>query len=452
MTTEDATNATLEGFGSDKRAFIESVMHRPLLVSAEHVNLFLAGLMPLPFEALADASMQDNDGYWSQGWMSYYRPYNVQDGVLRIPVYGSLVNKLSMQFGQRATGYEYIRRAFVRGLADKSVKGIMFDINSPGGESAGNFELAGEIASARGKKPILAVANDMALSGGFSIASAADEVVATPSGLTGSVGVIMVHAEITKLLSNWGINVNIIRAGEFKARGNMLESLDKDTRERFQTGVNKIYDVFVDVVARNRNMSHTDVRDTEALVYDAKDSVELGFADRIGELRQEAARFASQQEGSQMSTETGTEAGSGTEVAQVQAVDTAKVAADAKVEERKRFAAVHAADEYKGREKLAAKLLGETDMSSESIIGILGTAEVAAAPAPAPAPVPSTQNRRDHFREAMDQGGTPGVGAEDRSEEVAEDPRWPGKSVGAIAILADHVKSGGSAKQQQQVA
>ena len=439
-TAGDATRTETESSESNvdiQQAFLHSFADQPLLVHPDNVQAHLSNLRALPTKLIVEgmAPAVRGDGFWT-GWQSYYRPYNVHNGILTIPVLGSLINKFTMQFGRRATGYEYVRRVFERGMADSNVKGIVFDVDSPGGDAAGNFELADQIYEARGDKPMMAVANGLALSGGYSLATApGGEFVVSRSGLTGSVGVIMAHVEISKLLERWGVQFNIIRAGKHKAKGNFIEALDDDTRERFQTSVNKIHDVFVNTVARNRNLADTDVRDTEALVYDAKDSIDIGFADRIGEFPIEVGRFERHTKGAEMSdgTETtGTETGTETKE-----VDTARVQSDARNDERKRFADVQAAEEYKGREILANKLLATTDMSAEQIIDTIKVVEIKE---PGTETGTETRQRANHFQEAMDRQPGTGVGSEDT--DTQQDPP-PGHTQGSVSILDSYRRGGG---------
>ena len=111
------------------RAFWTQYNDVSLLVAERYMDRFIEGVTQpimhdgkiLSVEEIRAA--QDGDEFWT-GWRSYYRPYEVQNSILRIPVQGSLVDKSTMQFGRWQTGHEYIRRATQRGMTDKSVRGI----------------------------------------------------------------------------------------------------------------------------------------------------------------------------------------------------------------------------------------------------------------------------------------------------------------------------------------
>lgn len=427
-------------------AFIRRVIDGPVLVADTQVETFAANLRELAnhndFPQLSAAAIgpEDDDEFWnSDDYMATrYRPYKVKNGVLTIPVMGSLVNRMSYQMGRYATGYEYIHRAVERGMADPNVKTILFHVDSPGGQAAGNFELVEFIASKRGEKPMLAMVQDYALSGGFSIATAADEVVVSSSGATGSVGVVVMHVDFSEMLSEFGIKVTFIKAGKHKTDGNSYEPLSEDAKARIQAGVDKFYGMFVSTVAQNRNMEDDAVRETEALVYDADESVETGFADRIGDFRSEMAALARRETGEKtMSKDNDT-----TKDTQI---DATQIASDARAEERKRFAEVQGSEHYAGREALAQKFLGETDMSAEQIIGFLEDAPKAESNEPDEVDAEDKGQKRNHFAEAMDKEGSPQVGGIDGEEDGNDDAGLSadGRPKASVSILAAYKASGG---------
>ena len=457
-TIENETSAEGSPFAGlvDRQALFQTMVDRPLLVDPSHVNQFFANLVALPLEIMAqDAEVRgvrEKDSFWG-GWLAaYFRPYQVEDGILRIPVYGSLLDKFSLQFGDYATGYEYIRRAYLRGMDDKDVSGILLDIDSSGGDGMGNFELVAEMKEHLGTKPVHAIANRIALSGGYSIASVAESLTVTPSSQTGSVGVISVHAEVSKWLDNRGISVNVVRAGKYKAEMNSMEPLTKHARERMQARADKLYGVFVGHVAENRGLTEDAVRDTEAMVFDAQESLDIGFADHLGEMRHERARFSTRREGEQVTdkaqqTGTETQTTGTTETQATGAVDAAKAASDARIAERQRFAKVQGSDEYKGREALASHLLASTDMDADQIVGVLKTAEVKAPEKPDTKDAGTDTQRRNHFQERMDTEQNPNIeGIETAPQDTANHPHWPGRTEGTIAVLGAYKNAGGRVK------
>lgn len=422
-------------------AFVRRVIDGPVLVADTQIETFAANLRELvsheDFPKLSAAAISaDDDEFWnSEDYMArQYRPYKVKNGILTVPVMGSLVNRMSYQMGRYATGYEYIQRAVERGIADPGVESIVFHIDSPGGQAAGNFELVKFIADQRGKKPMMAMVQDYALSGGYSIATAADEIVVTSSGATGSVGVVVMHVDFSEMLSDFGIKVTFIKAGKHKVDGNSFEPLSEDAKARIQAGVDKFYGMFVSTVAGNRAMTDDAVRKTEALVYDADESVEVGFADRIGDFRTEMAALAARKTGERtMTTKTET---------QTPEVDATKIAADARAEERKRFAEVQGSEHYAGREALAQKFLAETDMPASQIVGFLKDAPKAEAKPETPETEDKGQ-KRNHFAERMNKEGGPQVGGIDGEEDDQDQPSADGRPKAAVSILAAYKASGG---------
>lgn len=210
------------------------------------------------------------------------KPFVFSNGMAFIPVQGLLLHRYNYAW-EGATGYEYIRQRFDAALADPDVKGIVFDVNSPGGQVAGNFELADHIAANNTKKPMMALVDNAAYSGGYSLASAVGRVVAAPSGGVGSIGVVMMHVSVSRLYEKSGVDVSLIFAGKHKVDGSPFRELTDAARARFQASVDTSYDNFVSLVSRNRKMKAEDVRATEALTYDAPEAKRLGLVDAVQE-------------------------------------------------------------------------------------------------------------------------------------------------------------------------
>jgi len=122
-------------------------------------------------------------------------------------------------------------------------------------------ELATEIFNARGVKPVIAQVNAYAASAAYWIASAAEEMVVTPSGEVGSIGVFALHEDVSQLMEREGIKPTLISAGTFKVEGNPYEPLTDDAKAAIQDDVNAYYDMFVRAVARNRGAALKTVRE-----------------------------------------------------------------------------------------------------------------------------------------------------------------------------------------------
>lgn len=375
----------------------------PLLLQPGSEDLFTTSILEMQAHPQYGIAMDTSDqmladGFWDDDddFISWLRPYNVQDGTLIIPITGVLMNKLSIKFGSFATGYQYIERAVERGMDDPEVTAIVFDIDSPGGEVAGNFELSEKIASMRGEKPMRAVANDHAYSAAYSLATAADSITLARSGGVGSVGVVTMHMDVSEHMEKRGIKITFIYAGKHKVEGNPYEALPDAAKGRIQDRIDRIYGEFVALVAANRDMEEQAVRDTEALTYDASNAVDVGFADRIGAMKDELAalQMAATEMEHTMATNTpktpaASEGGTFTQ-ADIDAARADGMTAGATAE-RERSNKIMGSEEAKDR-PAAARALAETGMDADAAVAALGKMpkEAAAAPAPAAEPAAST--------------------------------------------------------------
>lgn len=210
------------------------------------------------------------------------RPYQVVDGVAFVPVIGTLVQRLgSIHPFSGMTGYDGIRAQLALALEDPSVRAVMLDIDSPGGDVAGCFDLADAIFAARGEKPMWAVLNECAYSAAYAIASACDRITVPRTGGCGSIGVIALLVDMSKALSTAGIKVNILQFGARKADGNEFEPLPKEARQRFQDDIDTLGALFASTVARNRGMRVADVIATQAGTYLGAAGVKSRLADAV---------------------------------------------------------------------------------------------------------------------------------------------------------------------------
>ncbi|NIJ07232.1 ClpP class serine protease [Sphingomonas vulcanisoli] len=215
------------------------------------------------------------------------RPYDVVAGVAIIPIKGVLIQRVgsfwyySDLFG--VSGYDRIRLQFMQALADDEVDAIALDIDSPGGEVAGCFDLTDTIYRARGIKPIAAILGENAFSAAYALASAADpdRFWVPRTGGTGSVGVIYQHLSIAGWMKNNGIQPSLITRGAFKGETSDVIELSKGAIERIQADVDDCAEIFFTTVARNRGMSKRDVAATEAGTFLGSRGVDAGFANAV---------------------------------------------------------------------------------------------------------------------------------------------------------------------------
>ncbi len=218
-----------------------------------------------------------------------------QSGSIAIlPLFGTITHRANMisEFSG-GTSTEKFSAQLRQVVADPTVKAIVIDVDSPGGNVDGVDELATEIFKARNQKPIVAVANSMAASAAFWIASAASEVVVIPSGLVGSIGIVAIHHDVSKQAENEGVKITLISAGRFKTEGNSFEPLGDEAREAIQKLADDFMGMFVKAVARNRDVPVSEVRNGfgEGRLVSAKDALRLGMVDRIGTMDETLKRL-----------------------------------------------------------------------------------------------------------------------------------------------------------------
>ncbi|MBI5121333.1 MAG: S49 family peptidase [Rhodospirillales bacterium] len=217
------------------------------------------------------------------------------EGIAVIPVVGTLVarsNYLAAASG--LTSYGDIGDAIENAATDPRVRGLLLDIDSPGGEVGGLFDLVDRIVSVREQtgKPIWAVANEAALSAAYAVACAADVLTVTQTGEAGSIGVVAVHVDESNADRQAGMNWTFIQAGGKKTDGNPHAPLSSEARADIQADVDALYERFVSLVADRRKLSPEAVRATQAGVYRGQMAVQAGLADRVSTLRQAAHDLA----------------------------------------------------------------------------------------------------------------------------------------------------------------
>ena len=330
------------------------------------------------------------------------KPFAFAEGLAFIPVHGSLINRFSYSLGY-VTGYNFLRAQAAAADADPDVKGIVFDINSYGGEAAGCFELVADLKAI--EKPTLAVVDSAAYSAAYAVASAADEIIVTPSGGAGSIGVIAMHISLEKMLDKFGVDVTMIYAGSHKADGNPFQALPENVRNNIQDDINKSYKKFTTLVAENRGMDVQAVIDTQAQTYRAEDAMELGLIDAVATPAQAVSAFFNELSSSPTSMET-----SMTTTSQAQTLPGAESAtaqtdeqqlANARQAERERMNGIMTCEEAAGRSQLANHLALNTELSVDAAKAILKAA-----------PAEQQAAKGNAFEAAMGSTANPDVGSD----------------------------------------
>lgn len=257
----------------------------PLLLVRSKLDVILSVLgervqWPTAKEALAVPAPRANVG--------------VAPGIALIPVYGTLVRRsLGLDAASGLTSYGQVAAMLDAALVDASITGILLDIDSPGGEAGGVFELAQRVRAANAVKPVWAVASDSAFSAAYAIASAASRIYVSQTGGVGSIGVIAMHVDQTARDAQDGYRFTAVTAGARKNDFSPHEPLDPDAYALLQAEVDRLYGLFVDHVATMRGLDAAAVRATEAGLYFGPNAISVGLADRLGTTESALVDFAS---------------------------------------------------------------------------------------------------------------------------------------------------------------
>lgn len=213
-----------------------------------------------------------------------------------VPIYGVIMPRANLMTEMSGgTTVSAIREMMAEALADQSIAAIIGEFDSPGGSVEGIEELATWIREQRGQKPMVAVVNTTCASAAYYLAAQFDEIVASPSSITGSIGVFTELVEYSKANATEGVTVEIIRAPETKHEINDSQPLSDPARAHTQMLIDDYYGQFVAAVAKGRTVPIQAVRDgygngRELTAVRAKAA---GMVDRIDTLETTARRLAS---------------------------------------------------------------------------------------------------------------------------------------------------------------
>ena len=216
------------------------------------------------------------------------------DGIAVIPIHGSLVKRsLGMEAASGLTSYGEIAAMLDAALADPHVSGILLDIDSPGGEASGSFELARRVREVAAMKPVWAVANDAAYSAAYAIAASAQRLFVTETGGVGSIGVIALHVDQSVKDAKDGYRFTAITAGAHKNDYSPHEPLSDTAKSELQGEVDRLYSIFTEHVAAMRDLDVDAVRATEAGLFFGSNAVAQGLADGLQTLEVTLSEFHS---------------------------------------------------------------------------------------------------------------------------------------------------------------
>jgi len=241
----------------------------------------------------ADQSLREQVVIRHPGWVS--------NRIVVLDISGILMNAHSPGlFSEGEHGVSLVVEKLDKAASDRRVKAVVLRINSPGGTVTASDILYQEIAAFRQKtgKPVVAYFQDVAASGAYYLACAADEIIAQRTTVTGSIGVIMQMVDLSGVLGNLGISSDAIKSGPFKDAGSPLREMKPDERAVFQGMVDDFYQKFVDVVDAGRPKLDREgvIKLADGRVYTAEQALAAGLIDRIGTL-EEAVSAAQERAG-----------------------------------------------------------------------------------------------------------------------------------------------------------
>jgi protease-4 len=230
-----------------------------------------------------DQTLQEKVVYSDPGWVS--------DRVAVIDISGILMNAYEPKLlGEGEHVVSLAVEKINMAAKDKRVKAVVLRINSPGGSVTASDILYEEIKAFKKKtgKPVIAYFQDVAASGAYYLACAADEIIAERTSITGSIGVIMQMVDFTGTMTKLGIGSDAITSGPYKDAGSPFRKMRPEERELFQKLVDSMYQQFVDVVAAGRPKLTREQALTlaDGRVYSAQQALDAGLIDRIATLEE----------------------------------------------------------------------------------------------------------------------------------------------------------------------
>lgn len=212
-------------------------------------------------------------------------PRPVVSKIAVIALSGTITTGESSLLAGSAITPELVRDYLKKAEADRSVEAIVFRIESPGGEISPCQEILREIERIGQTKTIVVSMGSTAASGGYYISTKADKIVALPTTMTGSIGVISQIMNIEGLLEKLGIEIETFKGGKYKDMYRGFREMTQEEKEIMQGMIDEYYEQFIEVVAEGRGLSEEEVRNlATGQIYTGTEAKKLGLIDELGDL------------------------------------------------------------------------------------------------------------------------------------------------------------------------
>lgn len=324
------------------------------------------------------------------------KSYVVTDGGVGVlPITGSLVHRgglIDALSGMQS--YQSLEKKAKAMAEDPDVKAILMEMDTPGGQAAGVFDLAKKVkeSCASAGKPLWAAVNETAMSAGYALACVADRVTMATTGSVGSIGVIALHVDQSKKNAKDGYTYTAVHAGSKKTLGTPHAPLSDEAKSEIQARVNEMYDHFISHVAQMRGLDPAAVRAQEAGTFSGQAAIDAGLIDELMSFNESLAALEAKVSakpfstaGFRQSTTKGNVMDKDAPAAQLTAEQVAAQVAAAKtegaVQMQARIRDIQTCDEAKGRATLASHLAFSTSMGVDEAKALLAASAVEAATA-----------------------------------------------------------------------
>jgi protease-4 len=225
-------------------------------------------------------------------WQEEYVMGTGADRIAVLPVTGVIGLGGGNLFTEAGASPEDLRSQLDQAEDDTSVQAVILEVDSPGGGVVASDEMHRAILDFKEEsdKPVVVSMSSTAASGGYYISTAADEIVANPNTITGSIGVIFSFLNYREAADRLGIEEVVIDSGEFKNIGSPFDELSEEEREILQSLIDESYDQFVQVIVEGRDLPESEVRElADGRIYSGIQARELGLVDELGSLEEAAA-------------------------------------------------------------------------------------------------------------------------------------------------------------------